>query len=206
MILIATEADIPAVGARIDLSLLHLTLPTLGAGVLTYQLQLPITAHRAHFGDRAAEVGKRFPFPALWASVCGLGGRVESSAGRAHSPVAVEADLLRLLSPIHSLTSLLFGFSHKRGVASHAFVDQQHPLKIAKKRGHPRSFAWFSVWACARLCFDCYRLFHLATTLRLILGNLLGLGYRLARHKIRHNHKAITINLKEDWRFWLIHL
>jgi len=102
MILIATEADLPAVWARIDLPLLDLILPALGAGVLGHQLQLPIAAHWAHFGDRAAEVGKGFSFPTLWASVCGLGGRVEGSAGRAYSPVAVEADLLGLYPLIHS--------------------------------------------------------------------------------------------------------
>jgi len=115
MILILPEADVPAVGAGKHLPLLYLPLPALPAGVLGYQLQLSITAGRAHFGDLPAIPGKRAPIPALRATVGRLGGGIEGSADKAYSvALAVEAELLGLFSPIHRLTPFLFGCSsHK---------------------------------------------------------------------------------------------
>jgi len=111
MILILTEADMPTVGAGIDLPLLHLALPAQRTGALGYQLQLSITARRAHFGGLPAKAGQGFAHPALWATVGGLGGRVEGSAGKAYqAALAIEAKLLGLLSPIHRLTPFLFSF------------------------------------------------------------------------------------------------
>jgi len=109
MILIRIEADFPTVGARKDLSLLHLALPALPAGVLGDQLQLSLTARRARFGDLPTIPGQRAPIPALWATVGRLGEGLEGSADKAYPvALAVEAELLGLFSPIHSLTPSLF--------------------------------------------------------------------------------------------------
>ena len=81
MMLIRGQADISAVRATKDVSLLDLVLSTQRTSAFGDKLQLSITARRAYLGDLPAIPGKRATLPALWTTEGRFGGWIESSAG-----------------------------------------------------------------------------------------------------------------------------